>query len=105
MKEDFGWDTVTSGIVSHYHTVVAGRHAVRDPTNQRKSVPLSASTLSTPGKPRDPSHRGGRQDDAAEQALRRMQRGAAVRAVSRGASELPRCTGWRLPGMGLRGVR
>jgi len=28
MKEDFGWDTVTSGIVSHHHTVVAGRHAV-----------------------------------------------------------------------------
>ena len=51
MKEDFGWDKVTSGIVSHRHTVVAGRHAVRDPTNQRKSVPRSASTPSTPGKP------------------------------------------------------
>jgi hypothetical protein len=28
MKGDFAWDTVTSGIVSHHHTVAAGRHAV-----------------------------------------------------------------------------
>jgi len=52
MKGDFAWDTVTSGIVSHHHhAVAAGRHAVRDPTNQRKSVPLSASTPSTPASP------------------------------------------------------
>jgi hypothetical protein len=51
MKGDFARDTVTSGIVSHHHTVAAGRHAVRDPTNQRESVPLSASTPSTPASP------------------------------------------------------
>jgi hypothetical protein len=51
MKGDFAWDTVTSEIVSHHRTAVAGRHAVRDPTNKRKSVPLSASTLSTPAGP------------------------------------------------------
>ena len=27
-KADFGWLTVTSGIVSHHHTVAEGRHAV-----------------------------------------------------------------------------
>ena len=48
MKGDFARDTVTSGIVSHHHTVAVGRHAVRDPTNQRESVPPSASTPSTP---------------------------------------------------------
>src|SRR5690348_6600120 len=47
MNGDFAWVTVTSSILPHHHTVVAGRHAVRDPTNQRESVPLSASTLST----------------------------------------------------------
>src|SRR6185437_9204272 len=40
-----------------------------------------------------------------ELALRRMQRGAAVRAVSRGACDLSRCAGRRLPGMGLHSVR
>jgi hypothetical protein len=51
MKGDFAWDTVTSGIVSHHHTVAAGGHAARDPTNQRKSMPPSASILSTPASP------------------------------------------------------
>jgi hypothetical protein len=47
MNGDFAWVTVTSAILPHHYTVVAGRHAVRDPTNQHESVPLSASTLST----------------------------------------------------------
>src|SRR4029077_1715715 len=51
MNGDFAWVTVTSAILPHHHTVVAGRHAVRDPTNQRESVPLSPSTLSTPTGP------------------------------------------------------
>src|SRR5512140_2638482 len=48
MKGDLSCDTVTSGILPHNHTVVAGGHAVRDPTNPPESVPLSASTPLTP---------------------------------------------------------
>jgi hypothetical protein len=51
MNGDFAWVTVISAILPHHHTVVAGRHAVGDPTDQRESVPLSASTLSTPTGP------------------------------------------------------
>src|SRR5260370_36367188 len=51
MKGDFAGATAMTGRVSPCRTVAARRHAVRDPTHRRKSVPLSAPTLSTPGKP------------------------------------------------------
>jgi hypothetical protein len=53
MNGDFASDAVTSGIVSHHRAVTAGGHAVRGPTAERMSVPLSASTPCNPGKPGD----------------------------------------------------